>query len=383
MSAPLVVVAGALANKPFNGGEAWVRMSWVRGLQRLGCQVWFLEEMDEDVCADHDGAPTSFEQSVNRNWFTSVATRFGLERTSSLLCGRGGVAVAEARDAVAAADLVVNISGNLADRATRDGCRRSAYVDLDPGFTQIWHEQGNLGARLDGHDLYFSVGLNVGSARCELPTGGVEWRPMLPPVVLDEWPVSSEANGRRFTTVATWRGPYGPLEWDRRRFGLKVHEFRKYLSLPGIVDAPFELALGIHPADGADLADLAAQGWDVVDPRQVAGTPDGFRNYVAGSMAEFSVAQEVYVASRSGWFSDRTTRYLASGRPVLVQDTGFGDVLPTGKGLLTFSNIDEAKAGAESILSDYTAHALAARSVAEEFFDSDAVLGSFLEVCLA
>jgi hypothetical protein len=383
MSGPLVVVAGALANKPLNGGEAWVRMSWVRGLQRLGCRVWFLEEIDDAVCTDLDGASTSFERSINRDWFFSVISRFGLESASSLLRGQGGVAVDEARDVVASADLLINISGNLADRPARDRCRRSAYVDLDPGFTQIWHEQGNLGARLAGHDLYFSVGMNVGSARCKLPTGGFEWRPMLPPVVLEEWPASTAANDGRFTTVATWRGPYGPVEWDRRRLGLKVHEFRKYLSLPGLVDAPFELALGIHPDDGADLEQLLAQGWAVVDPRQVAGTPDEFRHYVAGSMAEFSVAQEVYVASRSGWFSDRTTRYLASGRPVLVQDTGFGDVLPTGKGLLTFSNIDEAKAGAESILSDYAAHALAARSVAEEFLDSDALLGSFLETCLA
>jgi hypothetical protein len=310
-----------------------------------------------------------------------VTTQFGLEGTSSLLCGRDGINVAEARDVVAAADLLVNISGNLADPQMRASCSRSAYIDLDPGFTQIWHEQGNLRTRLVGHDLYFTVGTNIGSTRCELPTCGLEWRPMLPPVVLEAWPASPGASGR-FTTVATWRGPFGPLEWDRRSFGLKVHEFRKYLSLPGIVDAPFELALGIHPADGADLEILVAQGWGVVDPQRVASTPDEFRDYVVGSMAEFSVAQEVYVASHSGWFSDRTTRYLASGRPVLVQDTGFADALPTGKGLLTFSTIDEAKAGAESILSDYSAHALAARSVAEEFFDSDVLLRSFLETCL-
>lgn len=382
MSSPIVVVAGALANKPLNGGEAWVRMSWVRGLQRLGCEVWFLEEIDEATCVDADGVPTLFAQSLNRNWFTSVTTDFALEKTSSLLCGRGGIAVAEAHDVLAGADLVVNISGNLQSRDLRDQCRRSAYIDLDPGFTQIWHEQGNLGARLDGHDHYFTVGTNVGSDRCELPTGGIDWRPMLPPVVLEAWPESTESKSGHFTTVATWRGPFGPVEWERQCFGLKVHEFRKFLSLPEIVDAHFELALSIHAADGADLERLEAQGWSVVDPRLVAGTPDEFRDYVAGSMAEFSVAQGIYVASRSGWFSDRTTRYLASGRPALVQDTGVGHLLPTGEGLLTFSTIDEAKAGAESIVSDYRAHSLAARSLAEEFFDSDAVLRPFLETCL-
>lgn len=284
---------------------------------------------------------------------------------------------------LARADLLVNISGNLQRQDFRDQCRRSAYVDLDPGFTQIWYEQGSLGARLDGHDLYFSVGTNVGSDRCDLPTGDIEWRPMLPPVVLEEWPQSTERASGHFTTVATWRGPFGPVEWDRRRFGLKVHEFRKFLSLPQIVDAQFDVALSIHAADGADLEVLEAQGWCVVDPRRVAGTPDGFRDYVAGSMAEFSVAQGIYVASRSGWFSDRTTRYLASGRPALVQDTGVGSLLPTGEGLVTFSTLDEARAGAESIVSDFRAHSLAARSVAETYFDSDVVLGAFLEACLA
>jgi hypothetical protein len=196
---------------------------------------------------------------------------------------------------------------------------------------------------------------------------------------------SDIARPLRFTTVATWRGPSGPVEWDRRRFGLRVHEFRKYVDvpcrIPARVPARFEAALGIHPSEHKDLELLARHRWELVDPISVAGTPNRFRDYVSGSAAEFSVAQEMYVKSRSGWLSDRTTRYLASGRPALVQDTGFAARLPVGKGLVTFSRPDEVADRLEEIVDDYPAHAAAARAIAEERFDSDRVLASFLDGC--
>lgn len=402
MPGPLVVVAGALANKPCNGGEAWVRMSWARGLQRLGCRVWFLEQIEERVCTDESGRASAFAGSLNRRWFESVVNRFGLGDTSMLVCdrrtrsssryepaGEGGSPTAGAsredvRVVLSEADLLVNISGNLTDSHLLDVCNLRAYVDLDPGFTQLWHHRGDRGARLAGHHRYFTVGLGLGSTACRIPTGGLNWRPVCPPVVLEDWPVAeplAPVGEGTFTTVATWRGPFGPVEWDRRRFGLKVHEFRKFIALPTLLDSRFEAALAIHPAEVPDLELLEENRWHLVDPRVVAGTPDRFRQYVAGSMAEFSVAQEMYVRSECGWFSDRTTRYLASGRPALVQDTGFSRHLPVGKGLVAFSTLDEARAGAVSITDDYPAHATAARALAEEHFDSDRVLTRFLEEC--
>jgi hypothetical protein len=387
---PLVVVAGALANKPANGGEAWVRMSWVRGLQRLGCRVFFVEQIDEAACCDRSGRAASFADSVNRQWFASVTGQFGLTGTSSLLCDNGaveGAPLSELREVAGEADLLVNISGNLTDTGLRRACVRRAYVDIDPGFTQMWHARGDRGARLAGHDRYFTIGTNIGSPDCLIPTDDLPWRPVRPPVVLEDWPVVEEPvtvptePQARFTTVATWRGPFGPIEWDRRRFGTKVHEFRKFVALPTLVDVPFEVALGIHPREAADLELLAGHRWHLVDPREVAGTHERFRQYVTGSMAEFSVAQEMYVASASGWFSDRTTRYLAAGRPALVQDTGFSRQLPVGDGLVTFTTLEEAVAGAESILADYPRHSAAARKVAAEFFDSDRVLTDVLEGC--
>jgi hypothetical protein len=160
---------------------------------------------------------------------------------------------------------------------------------------------------------------------------------------------------------------------------LKVHEFRRFLPLPRRAPGAFELALNIHPADAEDRQALEAHGWRLTDPGHASADPDAFRRFVQGSGAEFSVAQGIYVDTNSGWFSDRTVRYLASGKPALVQDTGFSRNLPVGEGLLAFRTLEEAVAGAESITRDYEHHSRAARAVAEEFFDSDRVLGRLVE----
>jgi hypothetical protein len=183
----------------------------------------------------------------------------------------------------------------------------------------------------------------------------------------------------RVTTVANWRGPFGRVELGGRTYGLKLHEFRKCIDLPRRSTAVFELALNIHPAEVNDLELLRANGWRLADPKQCAGSPEAFRRYVQGSSAEFSVAQGIYVETDSGWFSDRTTRYLASGRPVLVQDAGFSRHLPCGEGLVAFGDGEEAAAGAEGIGRDYVKHCAAARRIADNYFDARKVLPRMLE----
>jgi len=191
--------------------------------------------------------------------------------------------------------------------------------------------------------------------------------------------VVSEVEPDFFTTVATWRGPYGPVTLNGHTFGLKLHEFRNFIELPARTGATFELALDIHPDEHSDLALLRDNGWRLVDPRVVAGDPFSFRRYVQRSAAEYSAAQGIYVETACGWFSDRTVRYLATGKPALVQDTGFSHNFPTGEGLIAFRTLEEAIAGVESIVSDYPRHSQAARRLAEEQFDSDKVLGRMLE----
>jgi hypothetical protein len=376
----LIVVAGALANKPHNGGAAWTRLSWPLGLKKLGCDVYFFEQIDE--CADDSGAACEFDRSANLAYFADVTARFGLAGRAALFSERGGrssgldsSAAAEIADA---ADLLVNISGHLTLDALKPRFRKRVFVDQDPGYTQFWHLNGLAEDRLRDHHFYFTVGENIGTPGCLIPCGGIAWRPLRQPVVLEEWPVAPCEGQTPFTTVGSWRGPYGRVAIDGRLLGTKAHEFRKFLPLPALSHERFEIALSIDPSDSRDLDALREHAWAIVDPRTVACDPWSFRRYVQGAGAEFSVAQGIYVETHSGWFSDRTARYLASGKPALVQDTGFSARYPTGCGLVAFRTLDEAAHGVRTITRDYGAHSRAARSIAEEFFDSDTVLASFL-----
>jgi hypothetical protein len=378
-----VVVSSVIANKCLNGGNAWAVLSWVLGLRELGFRVYFVEQISRDSCVDATGAVTAFERSANLAYFERIMEQFGLSGSAALIYESDeqihGMTYEELLHIAEAADLLVNITGHLTLESLMRRLRRKAYVDLDPGFTQFWHASGDAGPRLGGHDFYFTVGENIGRRSCPVPTSDIRWRPTRQPVVLDHWPVCTEGNSSRFTTVAMWRGPYGPVQYGGKTFGLKVHEFRKFIDVPQRVPQTFEIALDIHPAEEKDLNLLKRYGWRLVDPRVAAPDPDAFRRYVQGSGAEFSVAQGIYVETNSGWFSDRTVRYLASGKPALVQDTGFGRNYPVGEGLVAFRTPEEAIGGAGRIGRDYEEHCRAARSLAEEYFDSDRVLGRFVE----
>jgi hypothetical protein len=363
-----VIVSGALANKPNNGGEAWVRLSWVRGFERLGFHVVFVEETI---------APLT---STAVEYFNHVAKQFDLQGRSALVRVSNprvvGMAEEQLNHLLESAELLVNISGNLHSPDLLRRCRRKVWIDIDPGYTQIWHEQKL--AYVGNHDFYYTIGENIGRPECPIPTSGIEWRHVRQPVVLNDWPILPPPRTPRFTTVAGWRGSFGSATWRDRTFGQKAHEFRKCVDLPRRAPHEFELALQIHAGDAKDRSALEGAGWRIVDPQDVATDPAAFRRYVQGSSAEFSVAQGIYVETKSGWFSDRSTRYLASGRPVLVQSTGNIGV-PHGAGIVTFDTLDSAIAGADKIVRDYPRHAAAAREIAENYFDSDKVLGQMLD----
>ncbi|MFN2541779.1 MAG: glycosyltransferase [Chthoniobacterales bacterium] len=378
-----IVVSGAIANRYPYGGAAWGRLEWLLGFKTLGCNVYFVEQIAPGNCVDEAGKPTGFEQSANRRFFDAAMEQFDLADRAALIYGDGsefhGLKKNDLIEIASAADLLVNISGhlNLVPLFTR--FRRKAYVDVDPGYTQFWHAAGNPSARLAGHDDYFTIGQNIGTPGCTIPTCGIRWRRTWLPVALKHWPARMRSALDRFTTIASWRGAYGTSELGGKRFGPKAHEFRKFFELPE--RAPFlqfELALDIHSAEQIDLAALKKYGWRLVDPKTTAGDPSAFQSYIQNSGAEFSVAQPVYTETGSGWFSQRTAEYLASGKPVLVQDTGLGRHLPIGDGLLTFSNLHQAVDGVENIRANYAQHCRAARALAEEHFDSDKVLTKFL-----
>jgi len=229
------------------------------------------------------------------------------------------------------------------------------------------------------HDQYFTIAEAIGTSECSIPVGDIQWQTTRQPVVLDLWPVSRRGDPERFTTIASWRDDYGTLQYQGERLGVKAHEFRRFIKFPDLVDQTCEIALKLHAEDQADLDLLHKHGWLVKDPVFVVPDPGAFREYVQTSGAEFSVAKEMYTKTRGGWFSDRTVRYLASGKPALVQETGFSRSYPVGEGLLSFDSMDSALAGARNISRNYAAHCQAARQLAVEFFDSDKVLGNLAE----
>jgi hypothetical protein len=353
-----------LAGVPGQGGATWSVLQYLLGLRRLGHDVWLVE-------------PVATLEVPSMRFFDAVVAEFRLAGRAALLetgtTDTHGLAYREVRDAAAGADLLINISGLLRDDALRDEIPVQVYLDLDPAFNQIWHDQG-VDVGFDGHHRYLTIGRAAG----RVPTCGLDWIATNQPVVLDEWLRAETIVHDAFTTVANWRA-YGSVEHDGLVYGQKAHSTRALFALPTLTDATFMPALSIHPDEQDDLKALAENRWRLLDPAEVAGTPSSYREFVQGSRAELGIAKAGYVAARCGWFSDRSVCYLASGRPVLAQDTGFTDYLPVGEGLLAFSTLDEARAGVEEIRRDYPRHARAARDLAEAYFDSDIVLTRLLD----
>ena len=343
-----IALGAALAQRPGYGGHAWVVLQYLLGLQRLGCDVTFVDRAE-------GGDPA---------WVERVLAR----RVPYRLLDEAAPAIREAS--------FLDVMGFVGGEGF-PGAKQCVFLDIDPGFGQMWRELGQADV-FAGHDAFVTIGENINEPWCEIPTCGRDWTTTRQPVVLDEWPATPKER-EVFTTVASWRGPWDAVEYEGKRYGLRCHEFRKFFELPRLTGQEFELALDIDPADENDRRALEENGWRLVDPRAVAGDPWSYRRYIQGSMAEICVAKNMYVETKSGWFSDRSICYLASGKPVLHQDTGLKHLYPTGEGLIVFSTLDEAAAGVEEIRRNYDRHSKAAREIAEEYFDSDKVLTRLLE----
>jgi hypothetical protein len=229
----------------------------------------------------------------------------------------------------------------------------------------------------DRYEHHFTVGLNIGRPGNPVPTAGLDWRTLVPPVPLDLWPAAIDERCERFTTLTNWAGR-ATVAVDGKSVGEKSDQWLEFVELPRRTAQPLELTLSVRPGYEDAVPRFAESGWVVADPSQVATRSD-YQRYISSSRAEFSVAHNRYVRFESGWFSDRSARYLASGKPVLVQRTGIEDHLPVGEGILTFESLDEAVAGIEAINGDYLRHCRAARAIAEEHFDSAKVVGRMLE----
>jgi hypothetical protein len=375
-----ILISGSLAQRPGHGGHAWVFLQYLLGFKRLGWDVLFLDWLDTAMCLDEGGSSCALEQSWNYQYFMRVMDEFEIDFSLDYNHGQRtiGLSRADVITRAKSAVFLLNFMGFLSDAEVLDAVSKRVFLDIDPGFGQMWQEQG-LATIFSGHDEYVTIGENVGQADCGVPTCGLKWIATPQPVVLERWPAGTNNLDGPFTSIISWRGPFGPIEYKGHTYGLRVHEFRKFVSLPRIRGHAFELALDIHPTEWRDLEMLDENGWQLKDPRKVAGDPWSYQQYITESKAEFMVAKGLYVDTHGGWFSDRSICYLASGKPVLAQDTGFTKFHPTGEGLLAFSTLDEACTGVDEILGNYEHHSRAARAIAEDCFDSDKVLARLID----
>jgi hypothetical protein len=374
-----IVIAAALAQRPNVGGHTWFALQYLLGFRELGWEVLLVDRLDAGMCRDRAGDPCPPESSSSLAHLAAVMERFELGDHWAVLLPDGksaGLPRAEVERRVGSSDLLLNVMGYLDDEDLLAASPLRVFLDIDPGFGQMWREL-DLCDPFAGHDRFVSVGLNIGGEDCGIPHCGLEWIASPPPVVLEHWPVAS--GGTAFTSVASWRGPYDPVEYEGRTYGLRVHEFRRFLDLPGRTGAEFAIALSIDPSEAPDLARLSAGGWTLLDPEAVAGDPFAYNRFIQGSGAEFTVAKGMYVETRSGWFSDRSACYLASGKPVVAQDTGFSSHLPVGEGLIPFSTLDEAVGAIEQASADPAGHGRAAREIAEQHLDASLVLARLID----
>jgi hypothetical protein len=366
-----VVIGAALAHRMGYGGHAWALLQYILGFRELGFDVTVVDRLEPEMLdATSEEAASVYlhgllaEHGISYCVLDAEGTSLhGLEREEALT---------RTRDA----RFLFNVMGFVRDPELLAAARRRIFLDIDPGFGQVWLELG-LADVFEGHDAFVTVGRNIGRDHCGVPTCGLRWLTIPHPVLLDRCPVVEGGDG--FTSVGSWRGPYDRIEHQGRELGLRVHEFRKFAALPLRVGAPFRVALEIDSSDESDVALLRDGAWQLLDPREVAFHPSSYLRFVQSSLAEFTVAKGIYVELQSGWLGDRTACYLASGKPALVQDTGLASLYPLGEGLISFDTLDEAAAGAEAILSDYRTHAGAARRLAETEFDARVVLSRLIE----
>lgn len=378
------IVTGMIATYPV-GGVAWDYGQYALGLEQLGWEVFYLEDTGSETydptCGAYGADPTvgvDFLSSTLRQLSPTLGSRWHFRSMSGQTYG---MTASELEEVAANADLFLNVSGGTLLRDTYMSCPNKVLIDSDPGWNHFvnyprWDAnpswQGSHGFR--GHDHFFTYAERIGMPDCKLPDLGIKWHPTRPLVVLDRWQRAGEGND--WTTVMTWNNFRQPVEYQGAFYGSKEMEFPKVEKLPQrLPNLSFEIAVGGE----APLNHWSDLGWKVIDSHSVSRTLDGYRDYIQQSRGEFSVAKNLYTATRSGWFSCRSVCYLAAGLPCVVQDTGFSEILPTGEGLMSWTTLEEAETALLAVESNYPLHQQRAREIAREHFAAERVLGDMLE----
>jgi hypothetical protein len=379
-----IVVIGTLASNPY-AGMAWMHMQIAKGLCRLGHDAYYFETTSSwpydpvrsTLVADSDYALPYLKRVVES---FNLGDRWAYRRSYSDKAWFG-LPGAKAEELLRHADAVLNVAG--ATRFAEEGLKigRLVYFGTDPGHHEIAFSNGDpdVCRLMAEHDDFVTYGENIGSADCPIPPLPRLRSKTRQPVLLEHWR-SATPTKSEFTTVGNWKQTGRDIEFVGRVYRWsKHHEFLKFIELPKRIDQPIEFATGLVNLSREDRDLLEANGWRLRDAHPFTTDPWPYRDYVRSSRGEFTVAKDLNVRLRSGWFSERSACYLAAGRPVITQDTGFGKCIPTGEGLFAFSTLDEIVAAFEAVNAEYEKHSRAARAIAEEYFKAETVLGKVLE----
>lgn len=374
-----IIVGSYMFRYPLGGMMSWV-LQYLLGLKRLGHDVFFVEKYGYDnACFDPQKGMMGDDCTYGVRAVSSLLKGFGLgENWCFVEKGNKyhGLSQAEINEVFSGADLFIDMGthGSWEEESQQAAVR--VWIDGEPGYTQIklYHRQQE-GQVVPQYDHYFSNGLNVGMPGNPIPTMGIRWQHLLHPVdtaVFIPTPVHNEGP---YTTVMNWQS-HQQISFGGKTYGQKDVEFEKFKTLPLRGRHRLEIAVSGKEVPHEALRSL---GWQIRNGWEMTSSFDAFREYIQRSKAEFSVCKNVFVAMQTGWFSDKSAAFLASGRPVILQDTGFSQHIPTGTGLFAVRNVEEAMLAIESVESSYELHARAARELAREYFEGEKVMGRFMQ----
>ncbi len=379
-----IVVVGTLASDPY-AGMAWMHMQITAGLRRLGHDVYYFETTSSWPY-DPERRQLVCDSDYALEYLDRVTRRFGLEERWAYRRSYSdkrwfGLSRAKAEALLAGADVVLNVAG--ATRFEEEGLKvgRLVFFGTDPVYHEISYRKGNpeVVRLVDEHDDAVTYGENIGRPGCRIPPLPRLRATTRQPVLMDLW-ADDSPRGESYTTVGNWKQRQRTLRFEGRLYYWSKHrEFLKILDLPKRIDVPVELAMGLARVNDKDRGLLESNGWRLADAHAFTTDPWPYRDYILSSRGELTVAKDQNVRLRSGWFSERSACYLAAGRPVITQDTGFGDHLPTGEGLFAFRTIEEVVEAFAAIEADYPRHCAAARAIAEEYFRAETVLAKLLD----
>ncbi len=379
-----ILVLGMMGRCPF-GGQTWLYLNWLRGFDRLGHEVWYLED-DSVWPYDPEQNTVTDDCSYAVRHVASCMERIELrDRWAFRLADRKGacwgLSESALDDLYRSCDVLLNIVGSTDLREEHLAAPLRVYVECDPVIAELRLTNGDHHTRtaFANHHTIVTYGENYGAPDCGVPLNGMNYGRTRQPVDLDLWPMAYDPEARFFTTIGNYRQNGNDVEYLGEVYHWsKHHEWEKFLDLPQHTSQPFQVAM--MPEAPAEREQLQAHGWCLVDPLKMSLDIFGvYPDYFRRSRAEFTVAKDQNVRLRSGWFSERDACYLATGKPVVAQDTGFGNILPTGEGLFAFTTTDEALAAIDAINSNYRRHCEAARRVAEEYFRAESVARKLLK----